>query len=183
MTTRASDPTDLLQEVLDKSSGGFVELRYHKKRSRAVAVEKGRIETAQSTEHTGVGVRVLEQGTWGFASTDDVAHAAIAKAIDNARTAARASARARKERCPTPAAAQLARGRFDAPGVEELLARPFEATLDLVLRIEAQARAKDPSEQQRQHCDEGMEYPIFNAQFSIIFCSDTNENWALIVEY
>jgi TldD protein len=140
MSLRASDPTDLLVDVLDKNAGGFVELRYHKKRSRAVAVEKGRIETAQSTEHTGVGVRVLEQGTWGFASTDDVSPAAIAKAIEGARAAARASSRARKERCPTPAPATLARGRFDAPGVEELLARPFESTLDLVLRIEAQAR-------------------------------------------
>src|SRR6188508_1491719 len=60
-----SDPTDLLDEVVKKKPGGFVELRFHKKRSRALAVEKGRVETAQVTEHTGVGVRVLEDGTWG----------------------------------------------------------------------------------------------------------------------
>ena len=79
----ASDPTDLLAEVLAKNAGGFVELRYHKKKTRAVVVEKGRVDTAQVTEHSGVGVRVLEDGTWGFASTDRVESAAIERAIKN----------------------------------------------------------------------------------------------------
>jgi predicted Zn-dependent protease len=59
----ANDPTELLEEALRSRGEGFVELRYHKKRSRALAVEKGRVDTAQVTEHSGVGVRVLEQGT------------------------------------------------------------------------------------------------------------------------
>lgn len=140
-----SDPTDLLSGVLARKSGGFVELRYHKKRSRAVAVEKGRVETAQITEHTGVGVRVLEDGTFGFASTDDAEASSIGAAIDAARAAARASAKARVERCPPLPATALARGRFEAPGVDELLGKPLEETLDLVLRLEAQARAASPS--------------------------------------
>jgi TldD protein len=143
--TATSDPTDLLTGVLSAKSGGFVELRYHKKRSRAVAVEKGRVETAQITEHTGVGVRVLEDGTFGFASTDEAEPASIAAAIDSARAAARASAKARAERCPPLPAAPLARGRFESPGVDELLSKPLEETLDLVLRLEAKARATSPS--------------------------------------
>src|SRR5882672_8003700 len=54
VTHAQHDPTDLLADVLSKKAGGFVELRYHKKRTRAVAVEKGRLDTAQITEHTGV---------------------------------------------------------------------------------------------------------------------------------
>jgi TldD protein len=138
----ASDPTDMLAEVLAKNAGGFVELRYHKKKTRAVVVEKGRVDTAQVTEHSGVGVRVLEDGTWGFASTDRVESGAIERAIKNARAAAKASARARSERCaPLPQVA-LARGRFESGGVDELLARPIESTIDLVLAIEASTRAK-----------------------------------------
>jgi TldD protein len=140
-----ADPTDLLSSVLEKSQGGFVELRYHKKRSRAVAVEKGRVDTAQSTEHSGVGVRVLEDGTWGFASTDRVDAPSIERAIASARAAARASSRARRDRCRDLPATSLARGRFDAPGVDELLARPIESTIDLVMRIEALSRAGSKS--------------------------------------
>lgn len=145
MHASSPDPTDLLSEVLSTVGEGFVELRYHKKRTRAVAVEKGRVETAQITEHSGIGVRVLEQGTFGFASTDDVEAGAIRRAVDAARAAARASARARTGKRPSLAPAALARGRFDAPGVDELLQRPLDETLALVLRLEAQTRGLSTS--------------------------------------
>lgn len=139
------DPTELLSEVLAKKAGGFLELRFHRKRSRVLAVEKGRVETAQVTEHTGVGVRVLEDGTWGFASTDRIERGAIELAVDQARAAARSSARARTERSePLPRTA-LARGRFDAPGVQELADKPLAETLELVLAMEQRARGASAS--------------------------------------
>lgn len=140
--TVASDPTDLLLDVLARNPGGFVELRYHKKKTRAVVVEKGRVDTAQVTEHSGVGVRVLEDGTFGFASTDRFEADAIERAIRAARAAARASARARTERCAPLPPVTLARGRFDALGVDELLARPIESAIELVLATEERTRGR-----------------------------------------
>jgi len=140
-----TDPTDLLTEALQRASAPFVELRFHRKRARVLAVEKGRVETAQDTEHTGVGVRVLEDGTWGFASTDRVELGAIRLAIDQARAAARSSARARSERTPLLPHIALARGRFEGAGVAELERRPLAETLDLVLRMEQQARGASSS--------------------------------------
>ncbi len=135
------DPIDLLSSALVGREQGFVELRLHRKRQRAVAVEKGRVETAQSTEHTGVGVRVLEEGTFGFASTDRLDVASIRRAIDQARAAARASARLRTRAIDGMAPADLARGRFEVPGFAETEARSLDEVLDLVLRTEARARA------------------------------------------
>lgn len=134
------DPTDLLDEVLRSTGDDFCELRYHKKRSRAVSVERGRVDTAQITEHTGVGVRVLVDGTWGFASTDRFENAAIRRAVDEARAAARASAAARKDRIAPLPAVDLARGRFHSDGFEELRSRPIEDTLSLVRDLEAKTR-------------------------------------------
>lgn len=136
---QTQDPTDLLAEVLAKKAGGFVELRFHRRRTRSVAVEKGRVDSSRISEHTGVGVRVLEDGTWGFASTDRVESAAIEKAIDDARRAARASAARRKERTPDLPRVELARGRFDAPGLE-LIDKPIDEALALMLRLEEDAR-------------------------------------------
>lgn len=145
METPAQDPTDLLCEALRTKEGGFVELRYHKKRSRAVVVERGRVDTAQSTEHTGVGVRVHESGTWGFASTDVAELSAIRRAIDQARSAARAASSARKERSVSPGATTLARGRFESPGVAEAAARTTESLLELALKTEASTRGASSS--------------------------------------
>ena len=137
---RTDDPTDLLQAVLDRTGDSFCELRYHKKRSRAVSVEKGRVDTAQITEHTGVGVRVLLDGTWGFASTDKFESGAIEAAVDDARAAARASASARKERIAPLPQVELARGKFDSPGFEELLNKPIDETLEMVRELESNTR-------------------------------------------
>jgi len=143
MLDSSNDPTDLLQEVLDANAGGFCELRYHKKRTRSIAVEKGRVDRAQITEHTGVGVRVLEDGTWGFASTGHLDAGSIATAVEAARSAARATARSLgsdARRTPELPQTELARGRFDADGVDELANRPLGETLELVMRMEEQAR-------------------------------------------
>ena len=134
------DPTDLLQEVLSSTGDEFCELRCHRKRSRAVSVEKGRVDTAQITEHTGVGVRVLVEGTWGCASTDRFEASAVRRAVDEARSAARASAAARKERIAPLPSVELARGHFHSDGYEELSSRSIEETLALVRGLEEQTR-------------------------------------------
>ena len=58
----------LLQELV-RESPGYVELRYHDRRTNSVRVEKARVESARVNRRRGVGVRVLEEGTFGFAST------------------------------------------------------------------------------------------------------------------
>ena len=141
MKSAAPDPTDLLQEALNAAPGGFVELRWHKKQTRGISVEKGRVDNATASEHSGVGVRVLEQGTFGFASTDRLEKEAVVRAIGEARAAARASARARRERVPDFPAVALARGRFDSAGVDATLARPIESALEMLLEVERGARA------------------------------------------
>ena len=139
--SQAADPTDLLQEALDAHGDGFVELRYHQKRSRSLSVERGRVDQAKVSEHSGVGVRVLCDGTWGFASTDRLEKESVGKAIERARSAARSSARSRKERTPELPATDLARGTFESPGYSELAGRQIDEHLDLVLELEARARS------------------------------------------
>ncbi|MFT4543492.1 MAG: TldD protein [Planctomycetota bacterium] len=145
MTTVNQDPTDMLADVLAQSSGGFVELRYHKKRTRGLAVEKGRVDQARISEHSGIGVRVLEQGTWGFASTDRLEAGAIARAIDSARRAAKSSAASKKERVPDLPHVELARGVFELPGYSELEGRSLEESLAMILRLEEKTRASSSS--------------------------------------
>jgi TldD protein len=135
------DPLSVLDQALAGREAGFVELRYQSKRARAVAVEKGRLDTAQSSEHTGVGVRVMELGTFGFASTPELEANAIRRAIDRARAAARASAAARETRLACLPTAPLVRGRFEGAGVAEAEGRDLGQVIDLALRLEARARS------------------------------------------
>ncbi|MEZ6017509.1 MAG: TldD/PmbA family protein [Planctomycetota bacterium] len=141
-TSASPDPRPLLTEALQGFAGDYAELRYHRKRTRTVAVERGRVDQARASEHTGVGVRVMVDGALGFATTSDLEAGAIRTALDEATRAARASARAARgpRRTPPPRTA-LAVGRFEAPGVDDVALRPLGEALDLTLRLEERARA------------------------------------------
>lgn len=137
----SSDPRPILLDALRRDgSDDHVELRYHAKRTRSVAVEKGRVDQAKVSEHTGVGVRVLSQGTFGFASTDQLEVGAVVRAIETARAAARASASVRKEKLAAPPATELADGIFETDGYAELNAASIDDRLALALAMEERAR-------------------------------------------
>lgn len=138
----SSDPRPILLDALRRDgSDDHVELRYHAKRTRSVAVEKGRVDQAKVSEHTGVGVRVLSQGTFGFASTDQLEVGAVVRAIETARAAAHASSSVRKDKLPSPPATELADGIFETDGYAELNAASIDDRLALALSMEERARS------------------------------------------
>ncbi|MBU6429884.1 MAG: TldD/PmbA family protein, partial [Cyanobacteria bacterium REEB65] len=136
-----------MRELLERLAAkvdGFVELRYHRQETRAFDVEKGRVENTAIARRGGVGVRVLEEGTWGFAATSDPSEAAIAQAIDEATAAARATSRFRKTKLAALPPGALAKGNFAEGGYEELYRQPIEAKIQLALDAERAARAVSP---------------------------------------
>ncbi len=134
-----SESLSVLENAIAEA-GGFVELRYHAKRSSSVAVEKGKVERTQSRHRAGVAVRVLADGAWGFASTGSLDRDAIRRAIDNARIAARSAGGARRDGLKELPAAELARGSFDQPGIDDLLSRSLEEKIGMATTLEAHTR-------------------------------------------
>ena len=139
----SNDPRPILHDALRLDGGDdHVELRYHAKRTRSVAVEGGRVDQAKVSEYTGVGVRVLSNGTFGFASTDTLEVGAVRRAILTARAAAHASAASRKDKLAPPPKTDLAVGQFDALGFDALNGAAIEERLKLVLDLESHARGQ-----------------------------------------
>ncbi|MDP6932341.1 MAG: TldD/PmbA family protein [Myxococcota bacterium] len=130
-----------LLEDIAAESDGFVEFRYHHRSRQTLDVSKGRLENSSAMHRTGVGVRVLEDGTWGFSSTNMLDRDAIRSAVDRARRAAKASAPHRSSRIERLAQERLARGEFEEPGVDEVLNRPVEEKIALAMETESTARA------------------------------------------
>lgn len=131
---------DLLKDAL-RGVDGFAELRWHAKTFRNVHVQKGRLESSTLRRRDGVAVRVLLDGTWGFASTSELTLPGLRRALDDARDAARAGAGLRRDRVPDLPLAAFGVGDFDLPGVADLLARTTDERVALVVDLEARARA------------------------------------------
>ncbi len=132
--------TQILEEAA-RGYDGYVELRYHNKLTRSLTVEQGKLERSQQRRRMGVGVRVLAGGGWGLASTGSLDLPAVRRAIEQAHRAARAASSAGRTKVTELAVAELARGNFDQPGVDEIRERPLQEKIALAVGLENKIRS------------------------------------------
>jgi TldD protein len=69
----------------------YADVRLVESRSQDLSTRNGRVSQVADTESAGMGIRLLIDGGWGFAATDDLTPAGIEKAIHKARAIAKAS--------------------------------------------------------------------------------------------
>ena len=75
----------------------YADARIADDRSRALATKNGKIGSASDSESQGIGVRVIADGAWGFAASDDMnregVEAAAARAVEIAQASAKVKQR------------------------------------------------------------------------------------------
>lgn len=134
---------DLLSHAVNRPY--FVELRFHDRLTRSVSVDTGVLESVRSIRHSGVGVRVLVNGSYGFASTSVASKEAIDRAIDEAVRAALALATQADKRDPQRRRPQLAvtqwqSGLFQEPAKDSVVDHALAEKIDLAVRMDAWVR-------------------------------------------
>jgi len=132
-----------MQKLLEKivaGASGWVELRYQARSTKRITVRNGGLEESSSVLLSGLGVRALVDGVFGFASTTDVSEGGVLAAIDAAQSAARTSAGAKKKRAGL-AEAPMAKGTFAVATDDPLDAHSLEEKLALVLRLDERIRS------------------------------------------
>jgi TldD protein len=119
---------DLTARALDTATArgaAYADVRIVGRLEESISVKTGRVEGVASGESEGIGVRVLVDGAWGFASSHRLEPAAIDEVAADAVRIARASATALRnpvrldDRKP-------ASGRYETPVEED----PFEIPLE-----------------------------------------------------
>ena len=74
----------------------YADVRLVESRERDLSTKNGKPGQVSSSESAGIGIRVLAQGCWGFAATDDLSKAGVETAAALAVEIARSSALAKK---------------------------------------------------------------------------------------
>jgi TldD protein len=111
------------------------EARIVSERGRALGTRNGRVATASEGESLGLGVRVLAEGGWGFAATQDLTREAVERCAALAVEIAKASARVQVE--PVRLAAEpAARAEWSSECRIDPFAIPMEEQLALLRRID-----------------------------------------------
>ena len=81
-----------------KSKGAtYADIRIGRYLNQFVATREKRVQGVANTESYGVGIRVIANGCWGFAATNNVTKDAIAKAAEQAVAVAKANAKIQGE--------------------------------------------------------------------------------------
>ena len=128
-------------EAARKAGASYADLRIGRYLNQSVSTRERRVQGIGNSESFGVGVRVIVDGTWGFAATPDVTAASVARAATRAVAIARANARLQTEPvrlAPVPSYGEVS---WKSPIQKNAMEIPVQEKVDLLLAVNAAALA------------------------------------------
>jgi len=123
-----------------KSSGAsYADVRIGRYLNQFVVTREDKVQNIVNTESYGVGIRVIVNGTWGFAASGAVTEESIRKAAEQATAIAKANSKVQKE--PVQLAPQKGLGEvsWKAPIEKNAFEIPIKDKVDLLLGVNAAA--------------------------------------------
>jgi TldD protein len=133
------DWADLALETARVRGATYADARVVDIRLRDLSTKNGQVGTLAETESLGIGVRVIAEGAWGFASTDRLTRQGIAACAAQAVAIARASALAKRHDVVL-APEQAYVDTWQNPYVKDPFRIPLERQLELLLGADQEMR-------------------------------------------
>lgn len=133
---------DLALRALDlvcRSGVTYAEVRAEDIRDQSLGTKNGKISAASVSSSVGIAIRVLRNGSWGFAATDDLSSAGLERAAALALSIAEASSMVRSENvvlAPEP----VHKAVWVSPCRLDPFAVSVEQKLNLLLAVDAELR-------------------------------------------
>jgi len=140
LTPRMSraDKKKLADIVLDtaKARGAtYADVRIQRSLNQYIFTRETKVENIVNTESFGVGIRVIVNGTWGFAATDEVTPDGVKRAAERAVAIAKANARYQTEPvqlAPVPTYGEVS---WKTPIEKNALEVPVSEKVELLLSV------------------------------------------------
>ena len=149
------DPAQLLEPGLDvaqkkrladaglnaaKSAGAtYADVRIGRYLNQGIFTREKQVQNIASSESFGVGVRVIASGTWGFAATNDVSDAGIAKVAQLAVAIAKANSKVQKTQVQLAPQKGFGEVSWKAPIQQNAFEVPVAQKVELLLAANAAA--------------------------------------------
>src|SRR2546422_10087074 len=87
---------DWALNVANLRGASYADARLADDRSRGLATKNGKIGHAADSESLGIGVRIIADGAWGYAASEDLSRSAVEATAGRAVDIARASSRVKQ---------------------------------------------------------------------------------------
>ena len=138
-TAQKKQLADIALQAAKSGGAGYADVRIGRYLNQYLFTREDKVQDIVNTESYGVGVRVIVNGCWGFASTHEVTPDGIAKAAKQAVAIAKANARLQKE--PVQLANQKGYGEvsWKTPIKKNAFEVPVSEKVELLLTANAAA--------------------------------------------
>lgn len=139
------DKNELLN-LLDKANAHgvtYAEARTSKRTVEELATKDGVVEAVAFSEDQGYNVRVLVDGAWGFAASNDTAKSAQEEVVRKAIQIAKASSQVKRHDVRLAQVEVVKDGRFATHVAENPFTVPLSEKIDMLLKADAALRISD----------------------------------------
>ena len=132
---------DIALNAATSAGATYCDVRIGRYMRQFVITRENRVENVVNTESTGVGVRVIANGTWGFAATSDLSNAAVAKAAQQAVAIAKANSTYQTKPVQLAPVKGVGVVSWATPIKKNAMEVPIKEKADLLLSVNAAAMA------------------------------------------
>ncbi|PWJ42954.1 TldD/PmbA family protein [Sediminitomix flava] len=131
--------SDVALDTATSNGASYADVRIGRYLNQFLFTREKKVQNIVNTESFGIGVRVIANGTWGFASTNDVTERGIREATRQAVAIAKANSRIQKE--PVNLVPQEGYGQvaWKAPIEKNAFETPIKDKVDLLLNANSAA--------------------------------------------
>lgn len=130
---------DAALEAAKADGATYCDVRIGRYLRQFVVTREDRVENVVNTESSGVGIRVIANGTWGFAATSVATPDAVAKAARQAVTIAKANSRLQAKPVQLAPVKGVGEVSWKTPIVKNAMEVPIKDKVDLLLAVNAAA--------------------------------------------
>ncbi len=130
---------DLALNAATGAGASYCDVRIGRYLNQSIITREDKVQNIANSESTGIGVRVIASGAWGFAATRSLDERSVVQAVQQAVAIARANARAQTapvQLAPTPGVGEVS---WQTPILKNAMAVPVKDKVDLLLSVNAAA--------------------------------------------
>jgi TldD protein len=126
--------------VASMRGASYADTRVVAQRSRALTTKNGKVGSASDSESVGMSVRVIADGAWGFAASENLSRAAVEATAAEAVAIAKASARVKQHNIQL-APEKAVTAEWTTPHKIDPFTVSVEQNIALLLKIDAELRS------------------------------------------
>ncbi|WP_434212645.1 TldD/PmbA family protein [[Pseudomonas] boreopolis] len=130
---------DAALDAARKAGASYSDVRIGRYLRQFVITREDKVQNVVNTESTGAGVRVIANGAWGFAATNDLTEAGIARAAQQAAAIAKANARIQTAPVQLAKAPGYGEVSWKTPIKKNAMEVPIKDKVELLLGVNATA--------------------------------------------